>query len=65
MHNTRPTIYNSLNKQLENSHPGEFSITMPSFVSLTRSNYGIEQAVDLAGEQTYRRNAKTTGMLVH
>ena len=50
-------------KQLENYHPGAFG-EIEAFVSVRRNNYGIEKAVDLAGEQTYMRNAKTSGMLV-
>ena len=51
-------------KQFDKSHPGALG-EIESFVSVRRNNYGIEQAVDLAGEQTYMQNAKTTGMLVY
>ena len=54
------TCYIQQLKHMEASHPGaleEFEIIS----SVRRNNMAIGQAIDLAREQTYMKNAKTTG----
>lgn len=47
---------------LESTHPGAKEEIEKVGLSVRRNTLGIGQAVDLAGEQTYMRNAKTAGM---
>ena len=46
-------------ERLEKSHPGAKQELMKIGISVRRNEKGIGQAVDLAGEQSYRRSAKT------
>ena len=51
-------------KYMENidvTHPGAQEELKGIGISVGRNNFGIGQAIDLAGEQTYTRNAKTIG----
>ena len=51
-------------KAMENidvTHPGAKEELMQIGISVRRNDFGVGQAVDLAGEQTYMRNAKTSG----
>ena len=54
------TFYIQQLKSLEESHPGAIQEIKES-VSVRRNWIGIGQAIDLAGEQTYMKNAKTIG----
>lgn len=48
-------------ENIETTHPGAKEELLVSGISVRRNHFGIGQAVDLAGEQTYMRNAKTAG----
>ena len=48
---------------LEKTHPGAKRELMKIEISVRRNEKGIGQAVDLAGEQSYMRSAKTVGGL--
>ena len=56
------TYYIQHLRQLEKSHPVSLD-DIRSFMSIRRNEIGIGQAIDFAGEQTYMRNTKTTGIL--
>ena len=47
---------------LKSTHPGAKEEIENVGLSIRRNTLGIGQAVDLAGEQTYMRNAKTAGI---
>ena len=53
------TYYIQQLKRMEASHPGALE-EFETISSVRRNNMGIGQAIDLAGEQTYMKNAKTT-----
>ena len=48
-------------KYLQNAHPGAKEDIQEYGLSVRRNSYGIGQAVDLAGEQTFMKSAKTSG----
>ena len=50
-------------ERLEKTHPGAKQELMKIGISVRRNEKGIGQAVDLAGEQSYMRSAKTAGDL--
>ena len=50
-------------KNLDSTHPGTFE-EICEMVSVRRNKTGIGQAIDLAREQTCKRNAKTAGFLL-
>ena len=52
-------------ERLEETHPGAKDELMKIGISVRRNDTGIGQAVDLAGEQSYMRSAKTVGGLTH
>ena len=55
-------------KQLENleiTHPGAKEELQAFGVSVCGNTYGIGQAIDLAGEQTYMKRSKTIGGITH
>ena len=63
MHYSRyGTYYSKSLECLESTHPGAKEEIENLGLSVQRNTLGIGQAVDLAGEQTYMRNAKTAGM---
>ena len=51
---------NSL-EYLDSTHPGARAEMESVGLSVRRNNLGIGQAIDLAGEQSYMKNAKTAG----
>ena len=55
------TYYVNQLNNLQTTHPGAKEEIEKSGLSIRRNNIGIGQAIDLAGEQTYMRNAKTAG----
>ena len=55
------TYYLKSLEYLESTHPGAREEIENVGLSIRRNTIGIGQAVDLAGEQTYMRNAKTAG----
>ena len=57
------TYYIQQLKNLDSRHPGAFE-EICEMVSFKGNKTGIGQAVDLAGEQTYMKNAKTAGFLL-
>ena len=54
------TYYLQQMKHLESSHPGA-TMEIKASCTVRRNNLGIGQAIDLAGEQTYMKSAKTSG----
>ena len=48
-------------KNIETLYPGAKEEMMALGISVRRNEYGIGQAIDLAGEQSFMRNAKTAG----
>ena len=63
IHYTRyGTFYIQQLKNLDSTHPGAFK-EISEMVSVRRKT-GIGQAIDLAGKQTYMRNAKRAGLLL-
>ena len=52
-------------ENLDQTHPGAKEELMKIGISVRRNDNGIGQAVDLAGEQTYMRSAKTAGGITH
>ena len=46
------------------SHPGALE-EFENISSVRQNNTGIGQAIDLGGEQTYMKSAKTTGKYYH
>ena len=48
-------------KDIENTHPGAKEEIEETGISVRRNSFGIGQAIDLAGEQTYMKKAKTAG----
>ena len=48
---------------LDSTHPGARAEMERVGLSVRRNNHGIGQAIDLAGEQSYMKNAKTAGKL--
>ena len=55
------TMYVHQLENMEAKYPGAREEMMSLGISVRRNEYGIEQATDLAGEQTFMRNAKTVG----
>lgn len=55
------TYYMESMKCLEHTHPGAKEEIETVGLSVRRNELGIGQAVDLAGEQSYMRKAKTAG----
>ena len=51
-------------KNVNASHPGALE-EFENISSERQNNTGIGQAIDLAGEQTYMKSAKTTGKYYH
>ena len=56
-------LFYSQLKDLDSTLPGAFE-EICEMVSVRRNKTSIGQAIDLAGEQTYTRNAKTAGFLL-
>ena len=56
------TYYLKSLESLELSRPGVKEELCRQGLSVRRNKLGIGQAVDLAGEQTYMKNAKTAGL---
>ena len=56
------TYYVKSLESLEFSRPGAKEELSRQGLSVRRNKLGIGQAVDLAGEQTYMKNAKTAGL---
>ena len=54
------TFYVEQIKNLETSYPGATE-EIEDFCSVKRNSGGIMQAIDLTGEQTYIKSAKTAG----
>lgn len=54
------TYYIQLLRNLSSTRPGAFE-EFEQMTAVRRNTIGIGQVTDLAGEQTYMRNAKTTG----
>ena len=48
---------------LDQTHPGAKEEMLQIGISVRRSENGVGQAIDLAGEQSYMRSAKTSGWL--
>ena len=48
-------------KRQEESHPGAKNKIEEYGLSVCRNDFGMKQAVDLAGEQILMRSVKTTG----
>jgi len=55
------TYYLEFMKHLESIHPGA-TTEIETSCSVRRNNIGIGQAINLAGEQTYIKSAKTSGI---
>ena len=55
------TFYINQLKRLDFSHPGARYEIVEVGLSIRRNDIGVGQAIDLAGEQTYMKNAKTAG----
>ena len=55
-----PYYINQL-QYLQNTHPGAKEEIQEYGLSVRRNSYGIGQAVNLAGEQTFMKSAKTSG----
>ena len=55
------TDYIKFLENIENTQPGAVEKIREKGLFVRRSDIGIGQAVDLAGEQTYMRSAKTAG----
>ena len=55
------TYYVNSLEHLEDTHPGAKVEMESAGLSVRRNNLGIGQAIDLAGEQSYMKNAKTPG----
>ena len=55
------TYYVNQLQRLGHTHPGAREEIESLGLSVRRNNIGIGQAVDLAGEQTYMKSAKTAG----
>ena len=63
-HYSRYGYYNIQSRErLKKTHPGAKQELMKIGISLRKNEKGIGQAVDLAGEQSYMRCAKTAGDL--
>ena len=62
LHHARYGTYhlNSL-ECLDSTHPGAKEEIMEMGISVRRNIIGIGQAIDSAGEQTYMKDAKTSG----
>ncbi len=54
------TFYVKSLESLERTHPGGEE-EIRAIVSARRNTQGIGQAIDMAGEQSYMKSAKTTG----
>ena len=55
------TFYVQTLEHLESTHPGAKAEIEENGVSVRRNTLGIGQAVDMAGEQSYMKSAKTAG----
>ena len=55
------TFYVQSLEYLESTHPGAKAEIEENGVSVRRNTLGIGQAVDMAGEQSYMKSAKTAG----
>ena len=55
------TYYLKSLENIEKTHPGAKAELMKIGIAIRRNTIGIGQAVDLAGEQSYMRDAKTAG----
>jgi hypothetical protein len=55
------TFYVQSLEYLESTHPGAKTEIEKNGLSVRRNTLGIGQAVDMAGEQSYMKNAKTAG----
>ena len=53
--------YGHVLENIDTKYPGAREEMMSLGISVRRNEYGIGQAIDLAGEQTYMRNATTAG----
>ena len=57
------TFYVKFLEYLEDAHPGAKEETEEKGLSVRRNTLGIGQAVDMAGEQSYMKSAKTAGRI--
>ena len=55
------SYYVSVLENLETTHPGALEELSEKGISVRRSSNGIGQSIDMAGEQTFMRSAKTIG----
>ena len=55
------TYYVNQMKRLEGTHPNARNKIEEYGLSVCRNDFGIRQAADLAGEQTFMKSAKTAG----
>ena len=55
------SYYVNFLKYIDESHPGAKDEIEERGISVRRNDLGIGQAIDLAGEQTYMKSAKTAG----
>ena len=58
------TFYVNQLKRLEVTHPGAKREIEEFGLSVRRNEFTIGQAVDLAGEQTFMKSAKTAGRII-
>ena len=64
IHYGRYGTYINFLENIENTQPGAIEEIRENSLSAWSNNIGIGQAVDLAGEQTYIRSAKTEGKVL-
>ena len=57
------TFYVQSLENLESTHPGAKSDIEENGLSVRRNTLGIGQAIDMAGEQSYMKSAKTVGRI--
>ena len=55
------TLYVKFLEYLEDNHPGAKEVIEENGLSVRRNTLGIGQAVDMAGEQSHMKSAKTAG----
>ena len=58
---TDGTYYVSCLEHIDSTHPGAKEEIEKAGLSVRRNTFGIGQSIDMAGEQSYMRNAKTAG----
>ena len=58
------TYYLQSLEHIDSTHPGAKEEIKTVGLSVRRNKLGIGQSIDLAGEQSYMRSAKTAGILL-